>query len=211
MAVETCSFGPIEVQFDETVLRPRPWTLAQSEWAIELAAQAAPGPILELCAGVGHIGLVAALRTGRDLVQVDKNPSACAFARANAGAAGLGGRVDVRNASLRDGVAAGERFAVVIADPPYIPSAEITAFPDDPVVAIDGGADGLDLVAECLAVAAAHLLPDGEVVLQVRGDEQAGAVAGLCADLAVADVRSCGADRTLVRLVASARQSSLQP
>lgn len=212
MPVESCRFGPVEVQFDETVLRPRLWTLAQSEWAAELAGQAPPGPILELCAGAGHIGLVAAVGTDRPLVQVDKNPRACAFARANADAAGIGGRVDVRCASLRDALAPDERFGVVIADPPYIPTDEVASFPDDPVLAIDGGTDGLGLVAECLTVASAHLLPGGDVVLQVRGERQAGALASLCPDLAVIEVRSCGPDRTLVRLAGAAtRRSSARP
>src|SRR4051794_36766883 len=67
-AAEECvEFGPIMVRFDGRVLRPRPWTLAQSRWAAEAARTAPPGPILELCAGVGQIGLAAVVFTGRSL------------------------------------------------------------------------------------------------------------------------------------------------
>ena len=81
-------FGPLVVRYDERVLTPRPWTLMQSLWAAELAAQATAGPILELCAGAGQIGLAAAALTGRALVQVEADPVAADYARTNAAAAG---------------------------------------------------------------------------------------------------------------------------
>ena len=42
-----------------------------------------------------------------------------------------------------------ERFAVVIADPPWVPRADTGRYPEDPVLAIDGGDDGLDLARAC--------------------------------------------------------------
>src|SRR5213078_2899209 len=104
--VERMGFGPLTVAFDGSVLRPRPWTVAQGEWAAELAlspaARAAPtappGSLLELCCGAGQIGLVAAVLSGRPLVQVDASETACRFARMNADAAGpdVAARVSVR-------------------------------------------------------------------------------------------------------------------
>ena len=44
-----------------------------------------------------------------------------------------------------------ERFALVIADPPWVPRAETGRFPEDPLLAIDGGDDGLDLARACWA------------------------------------------------------------
>src|SRR5690606_34915582 len=63
--------GGLTIAYDDRVLEPRPWTVLQSRWAAELARDVPPGPILELFAGVGHIGLVAATACGRELVQVD--------------------------------------------------------------------------------------------------------------------------------------------
>jgi hypothetical protein len=68
---QTVRFGPLLVDFDRRVLRPRPWTLRQCIWAAELSDGLGGGPILELCAGAGHIGLVGAMMTDRDLVQVE--------------------------------------------------------------------------------------------------------------------------------------------
>jgi len=182
-----CRFGPIDVDFDDRVLVPRLWTLAQSRWAAELAAGAGPGPLLELCAGVGHIGLAAGVLADRDLVQVELDPVAAGYARANAERAGWGARVEVRIGRLEDAVGEDERFPLVIADPPYLPTGEIGRFPGDPRLAIDGGDDGLDVVRACLAVAGRHLEGGGGLLLQVAGPGQAEAVAALATPWLQAD------------------------
>lgn len=169
----TLEFGPLRIAYDDRVLEPRPWTFAQSEWAAELLADAPPGRILELCSGAGQIGLAAAVLTGRDVVLVDASEAACEISVRNAADAGLGGRVDVRNGPMDAVLREDERFALVLADPPYIPSADTTAYPEDPLTAIDGGGDGLDLARLCLSVAAAHLEVGHEVLLQLRDLDQA--------------------------------------
>src|SRR3954467_6454962 len=201
MAAETMTFGPLTVAFDGSVLRPRPWTVAQGTWAAELlAAPGAPaGPLLELCSGAGQIGFSAAVLSGRPLVQVDASETACRFAQDNAAAAGVADRVTVRCAQIGSALTDDERFALVIADPPYIPSAEVSSFPEDPPAAIDGGGDGLRLLEVCLRTAGEHLVPGGQVLVQVRGSEQAEAAGGLARSLSVAEVRTFGPDRALVR------------
>lgn len=171
---ETIAFGPLRISFDARVLRPRPWTAAQSAWAAELIAAAPTGPVLELCAGAGQIGLLAVAGSGRRLVCVDLDPVACGFARANAEAAGLGELVEVRQGSMDEVLDDGERFAVVVADPPWVSRSEVGRYPDDPLRAIDGGDDGLDLARTCLDVAQRHLRPGGSVVLQVGSVDQVG-------------------------------------
>lgn len=197
-------FGPIEVAFDETVLRPRPWTLAQSEWAAELAAGAEP--LLEIGCGAGHIGLAAAALSGRRLVQVDRNPSACRWAAANAADNGCADRVEQRCGAAGDVLAKGELFAVVIADPPYVPSADVHLYPEDPPAAIDGGPDGLAGVRHFLAAVDGHLHARGSVVLQVRGAGQVEQLEEWLAEpaapaLAVVGARSYSGTRALARLV----------
>ncbi|WP_375490764.1 methyltransferase [uncultured Jatrophihabitans sp.] len=179
--MQTCRFGPLTVAYDDRVLEPRPWTYAQSTWAAEIAAQSAPGPLLELCAGAGHIGLAAAVLADRDLVQVEADPVAAEYARGNAARAGYAARVEVRAQRLEDAVGAHERFGVIVADPPYLPTGEVPRWPDDPVTAIDGGGDGLGVIRACLAVAGAHLSSDGRLVLQVAGVAQADTVAAMLA------------------------------
>jgi release factor glutamine methyltransferase len=162
------------------VLQPRPWTAAQSEWAAELLRGCPPGPVLELCAGAGQIGLLAVALEPRSLVCVDVNPAAREHIDANAASAGLAGSVEVRTARLEEALESDEHFALVIADPPWVPRSDVGRFPEDPVLAIDGGDDGLDLARACAAVAGRHLLPGGSVLLQLGSTQQ---VAPLDAEL----------------------------
>ena len=192
------------IDYDERVLGPRPWTLEQSNWAARLAASAAPGPLLELCAGAGQIGLAAAVLAGRDLCQVEADPVAAGYAAENAARAGWADRVDLRIARLDEALRADERFPLVLADPPYLRTAEVADWPDDPVRAIDGGADGLAVTRAVLAVAAAHLIGGGHLLLQVAGAAQAAAVVDQpeCGrDFAAGDVRSVDERRAVLHLV----------
>jgi methylase of polypeptide subunit release factors len=163
----TTTFGPLDIDFDDRVLEPRAWTQAQSQWAADLLAEVPEGPVLELCAGAGHIGLLAVAAAERRLVMVDVNPVAVAYARTNAEANDLADRVEVREGDMREVLDADERFALVIADPPWVRSSDLRRFPADPQLAIDGGDDGLDLARLCLDVVGSHLLPGGAAVLQL--------------------------------------------
>lgn len=190
---ETTGFGPLSISFDHRVLRPRPWTVAQSEWVAELLQTAPPGPVLELCAGAGQIGLLAILGSDRRLVAVDLDPAACAFARSNAEAAGLGDRVEVREGAIEAAVAPGELFPVVVADPPWVRRDELTADPGDPPLAVDGGVDGLEVAWQCVDVARRHLVVGGSLVLQVGAIDQVDLIRGRLRgqDLEVTEVRWC--------------------
>jgi release factor glutamine methyltransferase len=174
---EPVLFGDLEIAWDRRVLQPRPWTTAQSYWAVAVAPQCPDGPILELFCGAGQIGLLAAQQTGRDLVQVDQDPVAASYARQNAAAAGV--TSDVRTGSVADVLEPGEQFGLVIIDPPWVPTADVGRFPDDPVLAIDGGTDGSDQMVLGLGVALRHLHPDGHAIVQVGNAEQAGLVPAL--------------------------------
>lgn len=167
------TFGPLTIAFDDRVLRPRQWTVAQSEWAADLMATAPGGPVLELCAGAGHIGLAAVGATGRRLVCVDSSAVACDYARVNALAAGMADRVEVREARLESALQPDERFPIIIADPPWVPRDLTSNFPEDPLSAIDGGPDGLDVARACLAIVAGHLAPGGSAILQLGTRAQA--------------------------------------
>ena len=74
-------FGGLRIRYDDRVLAPRDWTAAQSRWAAELIATAPPGPVLEVCAGAGHIGLLAVTLAPRPLVCVDADAVACQYLR----------------------------------------------------------------------------------------------------------------------------------
>ena len=180
--IREVAFGPLTIRYDDRVLRPRAWTVRQSTWARDLLRGLPPGDVLELCCGAGQIGLLAAGGSDRRLVLVDASAEACGYAQANtdrAVADGLapGGGVEVRQGALDVALDSTERFALVLADPPYLCTDRITEHPEDPVAAIDGGADGFDVVRACLDLIERHLLPDGAAIVQVSGHEQVAAVA----------------------------------
>jgi methylase of polypeptide subunit release factors len=203
VSVLTCNFGPVDVEYDDGVLTPRPWTLLQSARAAQRLARAPDGPLLELHCGAGHIGQATAAWSGRHLVQVDDNPACCDWAARNARRNGVPASIvcaDVDAAPVASG-----SCALVLADPPYVPARETSRYPDDPRHAIDGGEDGLDGVRACLPTAERVLRSGGTLVLQVRGPRQANLVGTLTRAshpaLRVADVVVVSAQRAVVELL----------
>lgn len=195
----TVPFGSLTISYDDRVLEPRPWTADQSHWAAEILAGAADGPVLELCAGAGQIGLLTIALSPRPLVCVDLNPAAVELTLANAEAAGLAHLVEVRQGRIDEVLRDGETFPVIVADPPWVPRADTGRYPEDPLLAIDGGDDGLDVARTCVAAIATHLAPGGSAVLQLGTREQAEALTPDLAGLQLVDVRQY--DRgVLVRL-----------
>jgi methylase of polypeptide subunit release factors len=203
VSVLTCNFGPLAVEFDEGVLSPRPWTLVQSARAAQRLAHLPDGPVLELHCGAGHIGQATAAWTGRDLVQIDDDPSCCSWATRNARRNALA--TSVVCADVDAAPVAPASCALVLADPPYVPARETGRYPEDPRHAIDGGADGLDGVRACLPTAARVLRSGGVLLLQVRGPRQATMVSAFARaahpELWTVDVVIVSSQRAVVELV----------
>lgn len=124
--------------------------------------------MLELCAGVGHIGLGAVRHSQRRLFMVDRDPIAHRFAERNAAANDLSSRTEFRLAEMEGALAEDERFALIIADPPWVRTEEAALFPQDP----PGGSALLQLgdavQAEAIAVYAGQLRPDSVTVGETR-------------------------------------------
>lgn len=174
--VRRCRIDGLVITWDERVLRPRRWTRAQSRWAVELDPLLPDGSLLELCCGVGHIGLLAARDTGRQALLVDADATACEHARRAVRAADLEQRVRVLRHHV-DGApvpgCAPRSAALVLIDPPYLPTAQLQEAFGDPRHAVDGGHDGLRWVEPMLRTASHHLADGGGCLLQVRGPRQA--------------------------------------
>lgn len=201
------AFGPLSIEVDDTVLQPRPWTYLQSSWGAELLASLPAGDVLELCSGAGQIGLGAVEGSGRRLVMVDASGSACALARRNARQ--VDEVVDVREGWFDAALGDAERFVLVVADPPWVPTQRVTDHPEDPVLAIDGGLDGLEVARRCVKVAAHHLADDGRVLLQLGSRDQVDVLERtlVSAGLQLEEVRDGGegGSRGVVALLAPAR------
>ena len=86
-------------------------------------------------------------------------------------------------------VGADESFPLIIADPPWVLSSDVGRFPADPLLAIDGGVDGLQVVRACLSVIERNLAEDGTALLQLGTADQADRVSRLVTTVAPVEVR----------------------
>jgi release factor glutamine methyltransferase len=154
---------------DPRVLVPRP----ETELVVESAIARLPskGALLDLCTGSGCIAITAALaRPDARVVATEISPGALAVARENA--ATLGATVELLEGDLYGPVAAGERFDLIVSNPPYVPSSEIEGLSREvrrePRIALDGGADGLEVLRRIVSGAPSRLRPDGLLVIEMH-------------------------------------------
>ncbi len=168
---------------DQRALVPRPETEQLVELALEFAKQFNKPTLLDIGTGSGVIVLTVALELpSATLHATDASPDALALAAANADRHDLTDRITFHQADL---LPPGEtKFDLILANLPYISTDEIaTLSPEvrhDPASALDGGADGLDLIRRLIESAPAHLTPGGALLLEI-GAGQADAVNALLA------------------------------
>ncbi len=129
--------------------------------------------LLDLGCGSGILGCIAA-RQGANVTASDINPEAAAAARLNAGANHLAGSLRAVQGDLFDGTAEGERFDVIVWNPPFFPS-EPT---DDASRAWNAG-KGFAVISRFAGEAGEHLCPGGKVILVLSSDTDAAAIRAL--------------------------------
>ncbi len=132
-----------------------------------------PKRILELCTGSGCLAILLAQRYPEALVSAtDLSHDALDVAQHNIELHGLAGRVELRQGDLF-GAIGDERFDLIVANPPYEPSELCDGLSPElrhePRLALDGGADGMDLVRRIVREARAHLTPQGVLAIELGG------------------------------------------
>ncbi len=174
------------------VLTPRPETETLIEAALELAPQPdAELKILDIGTGSGAVALaLASERPKAWVTATDVSPAALAVARANAERLDLASRVRFLEGSLYQPVA-GERFDLVVSNPPYLSNAPGTAhapeLAHEPREALFAAEQGLAVLRALAQGAAERLLPGGAAAFEVS-PEQADRVAGWCREAGLLDV-----------------------
>ncbi len=170
---------------DERVLIPRPETELLAERAIA-ALREHPHPVaLDLCCGNGALAVSMALEVpGAQVHAADLSPDALAVTAKNAEL--LGASVTLHQGDLFAAVPE-IAFDVIVSNPPYIPSADCLTLQEEvrrePMMALDGGTDGLNFYRRIASDAPNFLRPGGVLLLEV-GFDQAEAVMALLADFA---------------------------
>jgi len=176
-------FCGLEVRVTPGVYVPR-WQTEPLAW---LAASLLPaeGVAVDLCTGAGAVAMVlGAEAPGARVLATDVDPLAVACARTN----GVDASVGVLDEPLP--VAIEGAVDVLTAVPPYVPTGELRFLPRDvqehePVAALDGGAEGTEVLAEIVRRSPRWLRTGGALVLELGGDQ---------ADLLGPELRAAGFD-----------------
>lgn len=172
-------FCGLNIHVTPDVLTPRPETEELADLVTARFEHRGAYRFLDMCTGSGCIALALADRFPKAVVTAsDISEKALLLARENAKRLHLEDRIRFLQSDVWENVQ--DTFDLIISNPPYIPSEIVDTLTrevlHEPRLALDGGADGLDVVRPLCSLAADYLNPDGLLALELcKG--QAGAVA----------------------------------
>ena len=168
---------------DTLVPRPETELLVES---IVLAAEAVGGDVKILDIGTGSGAIIVSLLDYLPQakgVGVDISVGALTVAKENAVSIGVAERAGFLHSDVFSALPLDKKFDIIVSNPPYIPAGDIAGLAKDvqqePIGALDGGADGLDFYRRITKEAPLHMVEDGLLAFEI-GIYQGEAVAELC-------------------------------
>lgn len=178
----TAPFMGYTFRVSPDVLIPRPDTEMLVQRAGEYLSRQTDdgGSVLDLCCGSGCIA-VTLKKTFPHLQVTASDISGAALQVAKENADRLGAQIKWVRSDLFASIKG--KFDLIVSNPPYIPSGEIAELEDevrlyDPVLALDGGEDGLRFYREIASAAGNYLHKGGYLMLEI-GAAQADDVSGI--------------------------------
>jgi release factor glutamine methyltransferase len=172
------SFLSWEFQITPAVLIPRPETELLVEAVVEIV-KGRPGLTgVDVGAGSGIITIsLAKLLPDSSWYATDISPEALSVAEANAVQLGVESQIQFLKGDLLEPLAdSGVGLDIIVSNPPYIPSAEISTLQPEvrrePLLALDGGPDGLELYRKLLPQAQKLLKSDGIIAVEHGFDQR---------------------------------------
>ena len=178
----------LEFEVTSEVLSPRPETefiVEEALACLRTAGARPPVTLVDVGTGSGCLAISLARELpGARVLATDVSEAALAVAARNARRHGVDERVEFRRVSLLDGIT--ETLHLIVSNPPYVATGDIRGLPPEvrefePFVALDGGADGLDLIRELLRSASTALEPGGWLIFEFGYGQEDGvreAIAG---------------------------------
>ncbi len=171
-------FWKLMLSLTPAVLVPRPETECLVDMVLKATTEHERFSIADL--GVGSGAMLLAILAERPAARglgTDVSEDALAVARDNAASLGLDGRAAFLRTSWADGLD-GEGFDWVVSNPPYIrtdviPELDPEVREHDPVLALDGGPDGLDAYRHLAPEIFRLLKPGGRTLLEIGFDQSA--------------------------------------
>ncbi len=172
----TIDFFGLELQTTPQALIPRPETEILVQTAVVVLGKESDAKIGDVGTGSGAIAL-AILHACPSVtcVATDISQEALTLARSNAEKIGLSVRIDFRLGNLFETMLPGETWDMIVSNPPYIPSDQIPKLqPEvrhDPIQALDGGIDGLEIVRKLISDSTNFLKKNGWLIFEIGHDQ----------------------------------------
>ena len=167
----TWEFMGLAIKTDPRALIPRPETELLVEEAVTYIRQTKSTRVLDLCTGTGCIAIAIAKLTNAQVTAADISPAALTLAKENAALHGLTGKINFAQSDLFEALT-GHTYNVIISNPPYIPTNDLQGLQPEirahePMLALDGGPDGMDIYRRLVPRSLDFLAPGGVLFLEI--------------------------------------------
>ena len=164
-------FMKMDFFVDENVLIPRPDTEILVEETIKIAQRMKAPKILDLCTGSGAIAIsIAKNVSNAEIYAVDISEKALKVARKNAERLEVVKKVKFIKSNLFNEIGK-NKIDIIVTNPPYIKKEDIQYLSDEvqnePLLALDGGLDGLDFYRKILNQAIDYMKFDGYICMEI--------------------------------------------
>lgn len=170
-------FMGLEFYVDENVLIPQPDTEILVEETIDISKREGKKNILDLCTGSGAIGISIANSISEcNITLSDISKDALEVAKENCINHKVEDRVNIIQSDLFENIDENNKFDVIVSNPPYIKTDVIKKLDkevqNEPILALDGGEDGLKIYRRIINEAYKFLEIDGYLCLEIGYDQK---------------------------------------
>lgn len=175
-------FLGLPLRVEEGVFIPRPETEILVDFVLQRIRSGSlrrkqPLRILDIGTGTGNIAVALGRAIKKaSITAVDISPRALLNAYRNAGRHNLHKRITLIQSDLFRNLASGDKFDVIVTNPPYIARKDLADLPADvqkePAAALDGGPDGMDFYRRIMGEVQYHLVPGGLFACEIGSGQR---------------------------------------